>query len=542
MPARLADIAALIEPVRLEMTVGAVFNRFESDAELFAIPVVENGAPIGLITRTRMAELLAATEGRQLLGMRAIKSIMNSNFRRVRVDVPVAALAMRAAETNARALEDGVVLVREGYYAGFVTPSAILAAIARENAGRARALKSAKEKIDSAREAASNTAQHQSRFLAMLSHEIRTPLSGILSVADLLVDTKLSKQSMDYARTIASSGRVLDRMLTDMLDLSRMEAGKLTLNKEPLTLRDFANEARDLWGAKTVDKNVSLRVSVARGTEKRVVVDAMRLRQVLFNLISNALKFTDKGYVEVELSTRQGDDGELALSMIVKDSGCGIADEHKARLFEEFEQATPETAALHGGTGLGLAIAKGLTELMGGTITLSDNPEGGSIFTVEIGVERMGPRLAIDNPVQLRRGRLELGDILVIEDHRVSQMVMEKALSAAGWNVDCVFTGEQGIRRAGGKRYQAILVDRHLPDEKGEAVLARIRSEALVCQDVPVMLVTADVSPERREASLKAGFDGFIAKPIRPRELVAALADIVMRQEAGQIVRRVNAV
>ena len=153
----------------------------------------------------------------------------------------------------------------------------------------------------------------------------------------------------------------------------------------------------------------------------------------------------------------------------------------------------------------------------------------------------MGPRLAVDNPNRMRRGRLELGDILVIEDHRVSQMVIEKALTAAGWKVDCVYTGEQGVRRAGGKRYQAILIDRHLPDGMGEEIVTRIRSEALACHNVPALVVTADVTPEGREACQRAGFDGFIPKPIRPRELVAALADIVMQQEARQIVRRVNA-
>ena len=190
---------------------------------------------------------------------------------------------------------------------------------------------------------------------------------------------------------------------------------------------------------------------------------------------------------------------------------------------------------------MGLSIAKGLTQLMNGSISLTDNPDGGSIFTVQVMAKKVGPRLAVDNPTRPRRGRFELGDILIIEDHRVSQMVMEKALSAAGWKVDCVFTGEQGIRRAGGKRYQAILVDRYLPDGQGEEILARIRSEALINQNAPILQVTADVSPERRAAAAKVGFDGFIAKPIRPRELVAALADVLMQQETRQVARRVNA-
>ena len=316
----------------------------------------------------------------------------------------------------------------------------------------------------------------------------------------------------------------------------------MSLNPEPLNLRDFANEARDLWASKTQDKDVSLRIKLARGSKKRIVADGVRLRQILFNLLNNALKFTEQGYVDVEISTPLDASKSQLFQMKVTDTGCGIADEHKDRMFRAFEQASEITASNHGGTGLGLAIAKGLTKLMGGTITLEDNPEGGSIFTVRVGVDTVGPRLAVDNPNRIKRGRLELGDILVIEDHRVSQMVMEKALTAAGWSVDSVYTGEQGVRRAAGKRYQAILVDRHLPDAMGEEILTRIRSETLACHNVPILLVTADVSAERRDAALKAGFDSFIEKPIRPRELVAALADVLMQQEALQIARRVNAV
>ena len=542
MPRRLADILQRTPPVVADLSAQAVFNVFLSDDALGALVIVEDGAPIGLVTRARLAEQLAGPEGRALLADQPISLLMQQDFATETATCPVAAVAKRASETAPHILTDGVVVVHHGRYAGFASSSAILDAVAKENTSRARAMKKAGEQRKADARELNNRMQSKSRFLATLSHEIRTPLTGMLGIADLLVDAKLKGEHRQYAQTIASSGRMLDRLLTDMLDFSRMEAGKLSLNAEPLTLREFANEARDLWASKTAEKDLALRISIARGSKKRILADGVRLRQILFNLISNALKFTDEGYVDVELSTYSSESGALMLKMKVSDTGCGIADEHKERLFKEFEQASSRTATLHGGTGLGLAIAKGLSELMGGTIILEDNPEGGSIFTVDVGVEPIGPRLAVDNPNRMRRGRLELGDILVIEDHRVSQMVIEKALTAAGWKVDCAFTGEQGLRRAGGKRYQAILIDRHLPDGMGEDVLARIRSEVLASHNVPALVVTADVTPERREACKRAGFDGFIPKPIRPRELVAALADAVMLQESGQIVRRVNAV
>ena len=541
MPVRLKDIVTAAQPVTADMPARSAFSLFSSQPDLVAVAVVENNRVLGLVTRMRLAEMLAGPNGHILLASRTITHIMDTRFASGELNVPVAAVAKQAAEKNTHALSDGVVVLDGGKYVGLASPKDILKTVAQENAARARAMQKSKQIVQSTQNDLATQSQQTSRLLAKLSHEIRTPLTGILGVADLLVDSSIPKEPRRYAKTIASSGRLLDRLLTDMLDVSRMEAGKLSLHPEPLNLRDFANEARDLWTSKTIDKDVTLRMSLSRGSQKRIFADGMRLKQILFNLISNALKFTEQGYVNVELGTREGEDGGLLLSMTVADTGCGISDDQKDRLFKEFEQASTSTAALYGGAGLGLSIAKGLTELMGGTITLSDNPDGGSIFAVEVGIQKVGPKLAIDNPERPRRGRLELGEILVIEDHRVSQMVIEKALSAAGWKVDCVYTCEQGVRRACGKRYQAILIDRYLPDGKGENVLARIRNESALNQNAPVLQVTADVSPERRAAAAEAGFDGFIAKPIRPRELVAALADVVMHQESAQMIRRARA-
>lgn len=541
MPVRLRDIVETAQTISADMPARSAFNLFSSHPTLSAIAVVEDGAALGLLTRVQLAEMLASPNGHTILASRNVSNIMDTQFATAELKVPVAAIAKLAAEKNSKVLTDGIIVLDDGQYVGLASPKSILKTVAEENAARARAMHKSKKRMEAVEIEAEAQSQKRTELLATLSHEIRTPLTGVLGVADLLVDSPLPKQSRHYAKTIASSGRLLDRLLTDMLDLSRMEAGKLSLNPEPLNLRDFATEARDLWSAKTVDRNVALKISIARKSAKRVVADGIRLKQILFNLMSNALKFTEKGHVDVELSAMKADDGQLFLSMTVADTGCGIADEHKERLFKQFEQVGDNTAALYGGSGLGLSIAKGLTEMMGGTLTLSDNPAGGSIFEVKVGVDAVGPKLAVNNPDRPRRGRLELGEILIIEDHRVSQMVMERALTAAGWKVDSVFTGEQGLRRAGGKRYQAILVDRFLPDCKGEDLLTRIRSEALVNHNVPILQVTADVSEERREAALKIGFDGFIAKPIRPRELVAALADVVMQQEAIQVAHRVKA-
>ena len=417
----------------------------------------------------------------------------------------------------------------------------MLKAVAEENTSRARAMKAANRRLASARQGAEAVARDKSRFLALLGHEIRTPLTGILGLSDLLTHARMPEASRRMARTIGQSGRLLDRLLGDLLDLSRMEAGKLAIRAEPFDLHAFASEARDLWSARAESRNLTLRMNIAKGSIQRIEADAMRLRQILFNLMSNALKFTDKGSVRILLET-PGLRDELALRMTVTDTGCGISDAHKARLFEAFEQARVTTAQTHGGSGLGLSIAKGLAERMGGTITLADNPEGGSIFTVEIPVRKAGPRLAVENKTLPRRVKLELGNILIAEDHAVCQMVIEEALKAAGWQTDCVQTGDQALRRALGKPYQAILMDVHLPGQRGDKVLGAIRDAAGPNATTPVLAVTADVSPERRAACTRAGFDGFIEKPVRPRALIAALADTIMQADSQQIIRRVKAI
>ena len=268
MPKRLADILQRTPPVVADLSAQAVFNIFLSSHTLFAVTIIEDGRPIGLVTRSRLAEQLAGPEGRATLSKQPISVLMQRKFVVETADSPVAAVAKRATEANTHALTDGVVVVRNGQYAGVVSPSAILEAVAKENTSRAIAMKKASKQRNVETREVNDSMLSKSRFLATLSHEIRTPLTGMLSVADLLVDAKLKGEYRQYARTIASSGRMLDRLLTDMLDYSRMGAGKLTLNAEPLNLRDFANEARDLWASKTAGRDVSLRIAIASGLKK----------------------------------------------------------------------------------------------------------------------------------------------------------------------------------------------------------------------------------------------------------------------------------
>ena len=524
MPVRVEDIAIAVRPVPPGITVSAVLSQFLSDPSLFAIPVVSNGAALGLITRSKVMEAMSCPDMRAFTASQPVTHLMVGAPVIAEAGTPAALVAKLAADETNSALTDGVIVLSGGRYSGLVSPGKLLATVAHENTARARAMKAAQRKLRSTRNISDDLAREKSSFLAFVGHEIRTPLTGILGVADLLQDSLSGGDNKRLARTISESGHHLDRLLNDLLDLSRLEAGKLSVSSTPFDL----NEARDLWQSRIAGKRLDLRIRVDGDAVARIESDAMRIRQILFNLMSNALKFTERGYIGVELSTLEAA-GNLKLRMTVEDTGCGISDSDKARLFESFEQAKASTANTHGGSGLGLSIAKGLAGRLGGEIILADNPEGGSIFTVTIPVTRAGPRLAATADLPKPRTQMfELGHILLAEDHAVSALVLTRALSAAGWHVDSVQTGEDAIERARENPYQAILTDIHLPGTNGEEVLKAIRAYGGPNIQTPIIAVTADVSPERRLACVDAGFTALIEKPIRPRALVAALADVLI--------------
>ena len=530
MPVRIEDIAVAIRPIDAETCASAALGLFLSDPALFALPIVVNGAALGHVTRGRLSEIMAGPGGRDIYAARCITNFMTPNPVMVETGTSVALIAKLAADGNTSALTDGVIVIHEGRYSGLVSPGAILSAVAQENAQRAQAMQGARKRLAEARTSAQDVARDKAHFLAFLSHETRTPLTGILGVADILQDSVSGAEPRRLARTISESGNHLDRLLGDLLDLSRLEAGKLPINPFPFDLHEFAAEARDLWQSRIAGKRLDLRIQVESGSVMRIEADAMRIRQILFNLMSNALKFTEQGHVSVVLATDETA-GKLSLRMTVSDTGCGISDSDKARMFNAFEQASATTAQTHGGSGLGLSIAKGLTARLGGKIALADNPGGGAVFTVTLPVLRAGPRLAAQAQNKPRMRSLTLGHILIAEDHAVSALVMSHALKAAGWKVDTVENGEAAVVRALAEPYQAILTDIHMSGGNGELVVRSLRRATGPNQLTPILAVTADLSAERRAACEAAGFTALIEKPIRPRALVATLADVLMADE-----------
>lgn len=529
MPVRIDDILVAQQALNAETSVSAALQRFVAEPDTMTLPVVFDDAPLGMVSRARIMELFVGTQSRLQLMRQPISRFIQREPVLAEVKAPAAYVArqLSQAEDGEQGVE-GVIAVRDGRYAGTVSIKDMLAAVADENAARATAMKRQVQRLEAERRKSGVQRGEQARRLAFLSHEIRTPLTGILGVAELLEDANLPSETLDLARTISTSGRHLDRLLSDILDLSRLESGRLPIALQPFKLRDFAKETRTLWRGESKKKNIGLKVTVDDRAGGRIEADETRLRQILFNLIGNAMKFTATGSVTAQLVTRAGENRALKLEMTVTDTGIGISDADKARLFEAFEQATPRTAHRFGGAGLGLSIAKGLVAQMGGTIRLEDNPGGGTVFRVVCPVHKPGPRLAVENSQSRRAGHFQLGRVLLVEDHDVSRLVMTKALSAVGWRVDAVETVAHAKRRALEVPYQAVLLDLHLGDGAGHQVAEIIRVNAGPNRYAPLLAVTADVGVEQRARCERAGFDGFIEKPIRPRSLVTSLADAIV--------------
>ncbi len=521
MPLRLADLAIAPAPLPPDLTLGEALARFGGADGLTALAVVEQGRPVGLLTRERLLGALAGALAPDL----PVRRAMLSAFAAFACDMTVGLAARTLGETGGEALRHGIVLIRDGRYAGFVASHALLAAIAQENATRARAMRVLSSKLSAAREAAEAADLSARETLAVVGHELRTPLMGIVGVAELLARRSLPGDGRRLARSIQRSGILMNQLLGDLLDLTRLDAGTASLQPAALSLRALAGELRDLWTPAATERGLSLAVELAADATDRIETDPVRLRQIVFNLVTNALKFTTDGAVRVALATVTLEEA-LVLRITVTDTGPGIPEPERAHIFTRHGQGAAGRDA--GGAGLGLYIVRGLAERMSGSVTLRNNTPRGSVFEVSLPVRRAGPRLAAGGGEGLRPRAFALGPVLLVEDHDLSREIITETLRSAGWPVDGVQTLDEARRRAGERAYQAVLCDLHLPDGDGRALAGELRSVPGPNMQSVLLAVTADVREACRNACLDSGFDGVVTKPVGPANLVAALADAIL--------------
>ncbi|MBF0180900.1 MAG: response regulator [Magnetococcales bacterium] len=382
-----------------------------------------------------------------------------------------------------------------------------------------------------AREAANEANRAKSAFLAMMSHEIRTPLNGILGFAEILANAPLPEKFQHFAQTILNAGQGLLTVINDILDFSKIEAGHLELEEIPFDLDSLLGDIDTLYGQGCTAKEVTLRLQRDPGLPRTLAGDPNRLRQILSNLMSNAIKFTNRGGEIVLAVTRREAAGEkVGVRFCVSDTGIGITPEDCGKLFRPFVQATPATARKYGGTGLGLAISAQLVRLMGGEMRLESQPGQGSRFGFTIAMrDATRPEPLADAGATLTVTPL----LLICEDDPVNRLFIAEALeSLAVTGFEFATTGREGVEKFPARPWDLILMDCHMPEMDGLTATRHIRALETghgTAHPTPIIALTADVLSENRAACLEAGMSDFLAKPFTMDDLQKCLHNWLIR-------------
>jgi PAS domain S-box-containing protein len=362
--------------------------------------------------------------------------------------------------------------------------------------------------------AARQADEAKSRFLANMSHEIRTPMNGIIATAELLLTTKLDTEQRDYAATIRNSGSLLLMLLNDILDLSRIEAGKLELQTTRFTIPDLITETLSLLALSARTKGLELEYENDASIPGELWGDPSRLRQVLSNLVSNAIKFTDKGQVRVSVALQRLARDSVTVRFQIQDTGIGVPEEQRPRLFQRFAQVEGQDRSKYGGAGLGLAICRQLVELMGGEIGYKRNEGPGSTFwfTVPLGMQRGAEQQSASEHahsplLERREGRR----ILVAEDNEVNQRIAIRMLEKAGYAAKVVGNGRLAVEELQRHDYDLVLMDVQMPEMDGFVATQAIRS---LNKAVPVIAMTANAMAGDRERCLASGMNDYVSKPV----------------------------
>ena len=395
-----------------------------------------------------------------------------------------------------------------------------------KNIDREKRSESAMAKALNAAEAANNA---KSEFLANMSHEIRTPLNGVMGIAGALARTSLEPDQRDMVDLIESSANVLDSLLGDVLDIARVESGRLELAHEPFDLAAALRLVASLFEPQAAEKGLGFDISIAPTAEAMVSGDVVRLRQIVSNLLSNAVKFTDQGKVSLQVEAVRSLE-TVSLRLVVRDSGIGFDAEAGAKLFKRFEQADGSITRRFGGTGLGLAISRSIAEAMGGTLEAVSQPGEGAAFTLTLELPRARGEAAAARPAAAappaQAETLADGPkVLLAEDHPTNRKVVALILEAVGVNLTVVEHGKAAVEAAEAQDFDVILMDMQMPVMDGLTAIRMIREreKAKGVRRTPILALTANAMPEHALASAEAGADGHLAKPIAAAKLVEAV-------------------
>ena len=517
----LLDLVQRSFPIVPDTPGALIYERFEAEPDTLAIAVVgDDGAPVGLVERNAFFLAMAGQFGRALYAGRPISLLMNPEPLVVEGSVDVAAFCGEALAERPSELLRGFIVTQGGLYAGVGSALCLLQATNAANRAHADEMTTLAAAMDQARIEAQAALTAKSQFLAVMSHEIRTPLNGVLAIADILARKLAQPDLIPYVRGIQDSGETLLRLLTDALDLSRADAGRLELNEDSFALARLTGDLSTLWGARAELKGLTLDIVYDGPPDQWALGDEIRIKQVFNNLIGNALKFTVSGGVEVALRVRR-DGVHLAVEGEVSDTGVGVPQDRLASIFQPFSQT--ESGLKQGGAGLGLSICRELVGQMGGTIGAERNPAGGLSLTFNL------PLFDLPAPCEVALAReaetLSPGalHILIADDNATNRLVAETLCDMFGATTESVEDGLQAVAAAAARRFDLILMDIRMPNLDGVAATRAIRALPGAAGEVPILALTANADPWDAVSYMAQGMNGVVEKPIKAERLMVAI-------------------
>jgi len=492
-----------------------LIRAFRQTPDLEAVIILADDRATGVITRSRLGEMLL--ERQQDIVNLCLLDLPQDNI----IPIGVDSTAQQTAQRLSHAKSNGqLIAIEKGRAIGFVPKAALLPLLAMGSTQPSETTESSKGQI--------------APLLSLLTHEIRTPLSGMMGLAEVLSDRLRDTESRDIAQMILESGQTLDRTLRNANHVARKEivSGMDSDKAFATNLHTVVDDIRSDWALLAARNDTSFSIELAPDGPPRVTCNLPRIREIIDNLISNAMRFTRAGNISVILSTQPLDDQSL-LTVSVTHSGRHLNATQKQAMNQALH--TGEMTEDIPGWALGLVVSHKLAGSLNGKLSYADNPTGGGVLTFSVPVTQAEPIAAPSLPdTPLKSGRFELGTVLLVEDHEASALMTITALETAGWTVIHCHTLADATRTATDMTVQAIVTDLHLGDGNGLSLIEHVRIMDGPNSQVPIVSLTAELGQERSKQSLAAGADQALRKPIEGPALVAMLADLVLRRSAHE--------
>jgi PAS domain S-box-containing protein len=383
----------------------------------------------------------------------------------------------------------------------------------------------AKDKAESATKIAEDAVRSKQQFLSNMSHEIRTPMNAIIGFTKVLLKSDLNPKQKEYLNAIKMSGDALTVLINDILDLAKVDAGKMVFEQTPFKPAASMSAMIHLFETKIQEKNLLLIKKYDDKIPRVLIGDPVRLHQIILNLVSNAVKFTSKGAITISARLLNENEEKANIEFSVTDTGIGIPEDRMEHIFENFQQATSETARLYGGTGLGLAISKQLVESQGGTITAKSKLEEGSVFSFVLPFQKTNAEVELEKVINILTTKVQNVKVLVVEDIALNQLLMKTLLDDFGFEHDIADNGKIAIEKLQNKSYDIILMDLHMPEMNGFEATEYIRNK--MNSQIPIIALTADVTTADLNKCTAVGMNDYISKPLDEKMLYNKITDLL---------------